>query len=188
VSRVPPMELGRRSRDRLRALGRVVTGWDRALTARLTLPPARKSVWRYLAAGVAHSGDSIFWLAGALLACALGQGSWPEGGRRVLLATFVAGGAVWVLKLLFRRQRPTADARGLYLSLDAHSFPSGHAGRGACSLLLLWPLLAPPLQAGLLVWLGLLGLSRVALGVHYVSDVLTGFLVGGMVGWGLGLF
>jgi undecaprenyl-diphosphatase len=103
----------------------------------------------------------------------------------VFLATFVGGGVVWLLKQLFRRRRPTAENHGLYLSLDVHSFPSGHAGRNACTVMLLMPLLSSPFQIGLLLWLGLLGLSRVALGIHYVSDVLAGFVVGGMIGWGM---
>jgi membrane-associated phospholipid phosphatase len=47
------------------------------------------------------------------------------------------------------------------------------------------PLLSSPFQIGLLLWLGLLGLSRIALGIHYVSDVLAGFVVGAMIGWGM---
>jgi len=92
---------------------------------------------------------------------------------------------VWLLKQFFRRRRPSGDSHGLYLGLDVHSFPSGHAGRNACSAVMLWPLLSPWLQVGLLVWLGLLGLARVTLGIHYVSDVLAGFAVGGGIGWWL---
>jgi len=36
-----------------------------------------------------------------------------------------------------------------------------------------------------LLWLIVLGLSRVASGIHYVSDVLAGFMVGGGLGWGV---
>jgi len=158
--------------------------WDRALTARLTLPTAAR-VRRELALVIAHSGDSVPWLAGAVLAVGLSSGAWHEGGRRVLLATLIGGGAVWLLKQCFRRRRPSSESHGLYLGLDVHSFPSGHAGRNACSAVMLWPLLSPWLQAGLLVWLVGLGLSRVTLGIHYVSDVLAGFVVGGSIGWWL---
>jgi undecaprenyl-diphosphatase len=134
---------------------------------------------------IAHTGDSVVWLAGTALAYALGQGDWVEGGRRVFLATSIGGLSVWALKQFFRRRRPTGEARGLYLSLDAHSFPSGHAGRGACCVVILTPLLSPPLHLGLLLWLGALCLARVALGIHYVLDVLVGSVVGGAIGWGL---
>lgn len=166
---------------------RTVIEWDRALSARLTLPPGlgKTRALRLVLTLIAHSGDGLFWLFGATLACVLGRGDWQEGGRRVLLATFVGGGLIWLIKQIFRRRRPTAESRGLYFGLDVHSFPSGHAGRNACGVVLLLPLLSLPLQIGLLLWLGLLGLSRVTLGIHYVSDVLVGFAVGGMVGYGL---
>jgi undecaprenyl-diphosphatase len=162
-----------------------IAGWDRALTTRLALPAVAGAAHtrRRLAHIVAHSGDGALWLAGAALACVLGRGNWDEGGQRVFLATLFGGGTVWLLKQLFRRRRPSSDPQGLYLGLDVHSFPSGHAGRNACSVVLLGPLLPPLLQVSLLVWLGLLGLSRVALGIHYVSDVLAGFIVGGCIGW-----
>ncbi|MCP4518013.1 MAG: hypothetical protein GY824_22630, partial [Delftia sp.] len=103
---------------------------------------------------IAHTGDSVFWLAGAALAYTLGQGDWVEGGRRVFLATILGGLGIWLLKGLFRRSRPTDEARGLYFGLDEHSFPSGHVGRGACCFVILTPLLAPPFHLGLLLWLG----------------------------------
>lgn len=161
-----------------------VVSWDQMLTARLTLPSGSR-MRHLLATVIAHSGDGALWLIGASLAWVVGPGDWYEGGRRVFLATFLGGGVTWLLKQLFRRRRPTDGAHGLYFSLDVHSFPSGHAGRNACSVALLAPLLAPPLQIGLLLWLGLLGLSRVALGIHYVSDVLVGLAVGGGIGWGV---
>jgi undecaprenyl-diphosphatase len=163
-----------------------LVSWDRALTARLTLPPTPATrLWRLLANVVARTGDSVVWLMGAALACALGQGHWVAGGGRVFLGTICGGAATWSLKQVFRRRRPSDETHKLYLSLDVHSFPSGHAGRGACNVALLLPLLPWPLQIGLLLWLGLMTLSRVALGIHYVSDVLVGFIVGGSIGWGV---
>lgn len=160
--------------------------WDQALTAHLTLSTAARAR-RRLALVIAHSGDSLLWIAGALLAIGLSEEIGREAGQRVLLATLIGGGATWLLKQCFRRRRPSSESYGLYLGLDVHSFPSGHAGRNACSVVLLWPLLSPWLQAGLLAWLVGLGLSRVTLGIHYVSDVLVGFVVGMSVGWGLGM-
>jgi undecaprenyl-diphosphatase len=196
----------RRPNDDPSKLWRTALAWDRALTARLTLPPAPAghqpcaqapaSVrtranpettrnWRRLAMMIAHSGDSGLWLAGATLAYTWGHGSWREVARRVFLSTFAGGAVTWLLKLLFRRRRPSSESQGLHLRLDVHSFPSGHAGRNACSVVSLWPLLPSPLRMGSLLWLILLGLSRVALGIHYVSDVLAGFIVGGGLGWGM---
>lgn len=158
-----------------------VIRWDLVLTARLTLPVSAGH-WRLVLAWLAHSGDSIFWIAGAGLAAVLSQGIGAEVGRRVVWATLVGGGTVWLLKQLFRRQRPSQEHHGLYMGLDVHSFPSGHAGRNACSVMLLSPLVPWPLQIGLFLWLGLMGFARVALGIHYLLDVLAGFAIGGGVG------
>lgn len=166
-------------------LGQSLLVWDRALTARLTLLSTTRAdlTWRRLASGVAHTGDGILWIVGAALTYTVGRDGWSEIGRRVLLATCAGGGTIWLLKLVFRRQRPTGESYGLYYSLDAHSFPSGHAGRNASVVFYLMPLLSLPVQIGLLGWLLVMGLSRVALGIHYVSDVLVGFLVGSAIGW-----
>ena len=68
------------------------------------------------------------------------------------------------------------------MKLDAHSFPSGHATRVGGLWIVLWSLL--PLGGA--VALGLWGvgvcISRVALGLHYVGDVLVGVLVGMLSG------
>jgi undecaprenyl-diphosphatase len=164
---------------------RRATAWDQAVSARLARLTTSKRAGYVLATILAHTGDSALWLAGAALACALGQGDWVEGGRRVILATVVGGASILALKRFFQRRRPTHEAQGLYLSLDVHSFPSGHAGRSSCYVVLLAPLLPAPLRLGLWLWLGALCLSRVALGIHYALDVLGGCVVGSVIGWGL---
>lgn len=92
-----------------------------------------------------------------------------------------------VLKEAVRRARPSfVDA---VASAPGRSFPSGHAlgsvvGCGVLLLILL-PVLSKPLRR--LAWLaaGLVvltvGFARVGLGVHYLSDVLAGWLLG--LGW-----
>lgn len=157
---------------------------DRRVSARLTIPREARAL-RLLAFAVAHSGDSPLWLAGAIVACLWGDAFWRGMGGRVLIGTLVAGTATTVLKWIFRRRRPPGNSLGFYARLDRHAFPSGHAGRSACIVVLLAPLL--PVWGTLLLalWAGLVGLARVALEVHFLSDVIGGWLVGLLAGLGL---
>ena len=94
-----------------------------------------------------------------------------------------------LLKNAFGRVRPDFDVGGArYESL---SFPSGHSSGIATlvtvALLLAWPVLRPAarrwwlaLGIGLVV---LVGLTRMWLGVHFLSDVLGGWMLG--TGWSL---
>jgi undecaprenyl-diphosphatase len=89
-----------------------------------------------------------------------------------------------VLKDWFHRTRP-APVEGL-IPAQAFSFPSGHAMVAAAFYLfigyLAWELLSRRwrlLGAGLLVLVALLiGLSRLYLGVHYLTDVAAGYIAG----------
>lgn len=113
-------------------------------------------------------------VAGGLLA-------WRRRGDAIFFATAVAGAMAlnFVSKLLFGRARPD-----LWVSLAPehdYSFPSGHAMGSMATVAALvalawgtrwrWPILA---LGGAFV--ALVGLSRLYLGVHYPSDVLTGWL------------
>jgi undecaprenyl-diphosphatase len=89
-----------------------------------------------------------------------------------------------VLKDLFQRTRP-APVEGL-IPAQAFSFPSGHAMVAAAFYLfvgyLAWRLLRGRTRivcAAILVSIALLiGLSRLYLGVHYLTDVVAGYLAG----------
>ena len=94
------------------------------------------------------------------------------------------------LKGVFMRARPAVDFHGTLA--DGYSFPSGHAMMSAIVFLTLATLiarLAPHTRlrvyaivtASLLS--GLIGLSRVYLGVHWASDVVAGWIAG--VAWAL---
>ena len=83
-----------------------------------------------------------------------------------------------VLKEVLGRSRPTLVPQLDFV--DTYSYPSGHAA-GAMVILLLGTLLLRNRGA---VWLGVMlslaiGLSRVALGVHWPSDVIGGWMFGG---------
>jgi undecaprenyl-diphosphatase len=83
--------------------------------------------------------------------------------------------------LFFRRKRPSGQRGQLYFSFDHHSFPSGHAARVAALAIVLgsaYPAFALPLA----VWALLVALSRVALGVHYLFDVIVGIAAGVVIG------
>ena len=168
-----------------RGLGRWLVAGDERLTARVMLPESARR-WQMLATVLAHLGDGWLWLLGWGLAYALGDAHLRGGVLRWAGAALLAGGIVTAIKLGLRRERPTA-ARGFYtLRYDEHSFPSGHAARlGVAAMFgpLLWPGWGWffPLGALLVAW------ARVALGVHYLLDVVVGLAIGGVcalaIGW-----
>lgn len=154
---------------------------DRQVSARLTIPREARFL-RLLALIAAHSGDSPLWLLGATAALIWGDTTWRDFGWRVLVGTLVAGAVATALKWLFRRQRPPGEGRGFYTRFDRHAFPSGHAGRSACLVVLLAPLLPPWEFVLLACWAALVGLARVGLQVHFTSDIVGGWAVGLLTG------
>ena len=127
----------------------------------------------------AHSGDSWIWAAVLLPVWFFSNASWRQ--WEVVEFFGIAGLAavVFTIKFLVRRERPVGDWGGIYRNSDPHSFPSGHAARAfliaviASSVIpLTW--LIPVLW----IWAPLVALARVAMGVHYVSDVLAGAILG----------
>ena len=157
---------------------------DDRLSRRLRLDASHGSL-RSLAVFFAHSGDSWFWAAGLGLVWLFNSGAWRVRSALMLLA--VVGLAVLVLgiKFLIRRRRPEGEWGAIYRNTDPHSFPSGHAARAF--LLATLELALGPAWFGilLLVWAPLVCLARVSMGVHYMSDVIAGMLLGILAGIGL---
>jgi undecaprenyl-diphosphatase len=137
---------------------------------------------RTVAAVLAHSGDSWFWLAGLGLLWWLGTDYWKGRALTMIVAILLTALVVFVVKLVVRRRRPEGEWGKFYRSTDPHSFPSGHAVRAV--MLAVVMLGSGPLWLGLLllVWAPLVGLARVCMGVHYLSDVLAGMFLGLVVG------
>jgi membrane-associated phospholipid phosphatase len=151
--------------------------WDISLTALLRLAE-RPGPKRFSAMVLAHSGDSWFWLAGLAVMGLLGSSYWQERARILAAGIIVTAVLVLIIKFIVRRKRPEGEWGAIYRTTDPHSFPSGHAARAAL-IAILALLLGPPWFAALLlIWAPLVSLARVAMGVHYLSDILAGSVVG----------
>jgi len=133
---------------------------------------------RRIAALVAHSGDSWFWLAGLVLVWWRGSLEWKQKAISMGIGILITAALVMALKYTIRRRRPDGKWGEIYRRTDPHSFPSGHAARAAMLAMLATGLGPTWLAAVILVWAPLVGLARVAMGVHYLSDVIGGMLLG----------
>jgi undecaprenyl-diphosphatase len=138
----------------------------------------RPGLLRTLAALFAHSGDSWFWLAGLAATWWLGDADWKQWAVSLGAVILVTAVVVMLIKFTVRRQRPEGTWGGIYRSTDPHSFPSGHAARAFMLAVVCLGLGPTWLGFILLVWAPLVGLARVAMGVHYLSDVLVGGILG----------
>lgn len=142
----------------------------------------RSGALHTLAAILAHSGDS--WLILPLLGVLwyFGPDYWKQRAVAMVVGVALTAAVVFVIKLSVRRSRPQGEWGKIYRNTDPHSFPSGHAARAV--MLAVVALGLGPIWLGLvlLLWAPLVGMARVALGVHYPSDVAAGMLVGAILG------
>jgi undecaprenyl-diphosphatase len=140
--------------------------------------------WFWLAAGVTFLGSG--WMLLAIVPF-LYRAAWRRQTALLLAALVVTSAVVAILKLLVGRVRPCnahpwAAVLGLQFPSD-HSFPSGHAA-GSFAFATFVAKASPRHRLGLLALATAIAVSRVALGVHYPSDVLAGALLGSALGYG----
>lgn len=142
----------------------------------------RPGLLRNLAILLAHSGDSWFWLLGLVLLWWLGGDFWQGRALELGVGILVTAVLVMLIKFSVRRRRPVGEWGKIYRNTDPHSFPSGHAAR-AILLAVMAVGLGPGWFALLLwFWAPLVVLARVAMGLHYFSDVLAGAGLGFVMG------
>ena len=151
--------------------------FDHRLSAKMRLPPEQKAL-RSAAAFFAHSGDSWFWVAGLFLVWLFTKGDWHKHSALFAGAIIIQASLVLAIKFLIRRQRPDGQWGDIYRKTDPNSFPSGHAVRAVMLAILAWGLHISPLNWILTLWAPLVSLARVSLGVHYLVDILAGWLLG----------
>jgi len=150
----------------------------------------RSGIVTQAARAMTWAGSAFLLIPLALIICpALGRAGLH---REALAVAFSLSGAIligaWV-KLLMARPRPPVEH---LQAITSSSFPSGHATQASAFWLSLVLALhtagAPPTITGMAIVFALLivlvvAVSRVYLGVHYPSDVISGALLG--VGWAL---
>ena len=133
---------------------------------------------RAIAVFLAISGDSWFWGAALIILWFKGDSFWREWSVVQLVSIGVLAALVMGIKFLVRRRRPEGEWGSIYRNTDPHSFPSGHSARSFLIAVLGTGLGPGWLALILWIWAPLVALARVAMGVHYVSDVLAGALFG----------
>ena len=154
---------------------------DAHLTRKLRVAE-KPGLLRSLAILLAHSGDSWFWLLVLIPLAWLGPEYWSSRALVFTIGILVTALVVFAIKFTVRRRRPEGEWGQVYRMTDPHSFPSGHAARAALLAVLGLGLGPAWLGVTLAVWAPLVMLARVAMGVHYLSDVLAGALLGGLMG------
>ncbi len=155
--------------------------WDTRVSARLRIAE-KPGPLRTLAIVLAHSGDSWFWWAGLALLWWWGDSFWRSWALTVLISIILLAVVVLAVKFSIRRPRPVGEWGAFYRNTDPHSFPSGHAAR-VILIACLATILGPWWLAVLLwIWAPCVALARVAMGVHYLSDVLAGMVLGLLAG------
>jgi undecaprenyl-diphosphatase len=161
-----------------------LSSFDTKLSKRLSLP--LESIWWRGARIVAHMGDGPYVFSSLILVYLLSWW-WSDTFLRqadVTVAVIVVAAILIVTSIKFtvRRQRPAPPGEFVTFRYDLYSFPSGHSARMAAlavGALFFYPSLGWIL---LLVTLGVAA-ARVAVGVHYVGDILAGLGTGAVVAW-----
>jgi membrane-associated phospholipid phosphatase len=133
---------------------------------------------------LSHFGEHSAGWVGVSLLGALLQPSRRRAWLTAGLGAFLAHAAAVVIKRVVKRTRPDHPAISVNVGTPSRlSFPSAHATSTTAAAILLGRATGLPLPA---ILVPPMALSRLVLGVHYPSDVLTGVVVGAVVAESVG--
>jgi undecaprenyl-diphosphatase len=156
---------------------RTLLEWDARLSNQMRVAE-KPGALRAMAVFFAHSGDSWFWALAMILLWRLGDSFWKQWAVVQFAGIAALAGLVLGIKFVVRRRRPEGEWGGIYRNTDPHSFPSGHAARSFLIAALAAGLGPAWLAVILWLWAPLVAFARVAMGVHYLSDIVAGAALG----------
>jgi undecaprenyl-diphosphatase len=169
VSRAMFSYISRRDHNLMRRLN----GWR---------PPRWVRAWMILASRL---GDGwLWWGIGIVLLLFGGPGRFVAVGAALISGT-ISMTLFLRLKRIINRRRPCEIQQCSWATLlppDQFSFPSGHS-MTAFSVTVPLSLCYPSLEAGLLFCAFSVAMSRILLGLHFLSDVLVGSALGALIGY-----
>lgn len=158
--------------------------------------------WLMNAVSLSGSMLNIVWLAPLGLWLLLrGSSSRNHAGKQCTAnLPIMAQILVWILgfalaisvvaALKFSLQLPRPDVvfgshvMHSFMAQDSrYTFPSGHATFAMWLAVSLWQRVPAVARACLVVYVIAVGLSRINLGMHFPTDVLTGYAIGGLSAW-----
>ena len=183
----PPIPLWPLTNDRRPSIVTLMN-WDESLFRAVNGFAGQVSFLDWLAETLSAIGT--LWVPGILLT---GYWCWLSW-REALLAAPVLGGSIGLVDFMGARIKDlVARPRPCMVLPDVHqiegcgkvfAFPSNHAlntATAAAFFQVLYP------RSGWVSWplVAMIGLARVYIGAHYVSDVLVGWLIGGCCGGGV---
>jgi undecaprenyl-diphosphatase len=162
--------------------------WDEAIFRAVNGLAGRSALLDWLA--LTLSSSSLLWVPGTILG---GYWFWLSR-REMLIGAPALGGLIGLvdfagarIKDLVARPRPCMvlpDINQVEACGKVFGFPSNHAintATAAAFLHVLYP------RSGWVSWplVGCIGLARVFIGAHYVTDVIGGWILGGLCGAGV---
>jgi undecaprenyl-diphosphatase len=163
---------------------RFIARRDHRVMRRANQWPAPPWVQKWALAST-RAGDGWIWL---LIGLALLLFGGAERLEAVLAGGFACGASVLAfmgLKRVAGRRRPYHVEPHCWATLlppDQFSFPSGHTMTGFAAATAL-SLFYPSLAIGLYLCAVSIAISRILLGMHYLSDVVAGALIGAALGY-----
>lgn len=141
------------------------------LSHRLSLPIALYSKY------ISRTGDGPLYILIALCA------AWLDSSELLIIGCCAFAlhlPLYWIVKNTCRRRRPSelnSIINPIIIPSDRFSFPSGHTA-AAFLVATLIEHTYPALYLPALLWACMIGLSRVMLGVHFMTDIFVGALLG----------
>lgn len=152
----------------------------------------REGPLRRIAQFIGHTGDSWYWGVLLLSVILFAPPVYKYWATVSLIAVVIGAALVLTIKFTFKRSRPAGEMGMIYRKTDPHSFPSGHAVRSMMLGVIALGIAPTWLGILLIIWAPLVGIARVMIGVHYLSDVVAGWILGIIFGlitiWIAGMF